>query len=116
MHISNGLHGSTKRQRALYMRERLLSAAASRDDNVSVAEDSAHQALVDGDGLDLVEHQLDGACTEHSNFHHDALIGHSEIRTLSFDIRREQNQKGEGEGYPDVLGPIVMNKQPGDRQ
>src|ERR1017187_6043938 len=98
------------------MRERFLSAATSRHDDVAVAEDSSHKALVDGDGFNLVKHKLDGTGIEHANFHHDALVGNSEVGTLSFDERGQQDKQAEGNRYPGEVTPSSLGQQPGNWQ
>jgi hypothetical protein len=86
------LHGATKFKRPFNMRERFPGAAATGYYDVSVSEDSSYEALVHGNGFDLAEQKFDRTRTEHANFHHYALVGNSEVGTLSFDERGKQDK------------------------
>src|SRR5664279_6484962 len=98
------------------MRERFPGTAATSDHDVSVPEDSANEALCHGNGFDLAEQKLNGTSTEYANFHHYALVGNSEVGTLSFDERGEQDKQAESKRDPCEATPSSIVQKPGDRQ
>jgi len=98
------------------MRERLPGTAATSYHDVSVPKDSSYEALVHGNGFDLAEKKLNGTSTEYANFDHYALVGNSEVGTLSFDEGGEQDKQAEGKRYPCEATPRSIVQKPGDRQ
>src|SRR5664279_6317049 len=98
------------------MRERFPGTAATSYHDVSVPEDSPYEALCHGNGFDLAEKKLNGTSTEYANFHHYALVGNSEVGTLSFDEGGEQDKQAEGKGNPREATPRSIVQKPGDWQ
>src|SRR5664279_3227202 len=98
------------------MRERFPGTAATSYHDVSVPEDSPYEALVHGNGVDLAEKKLNGTSAEYANFHHYALVGNSEVGTLSFDEGGEQDKQAEDKGDPREATPGSIVQKPGDGQ